>query len=54
VGVALESDPTLGGLIFGMAYGRPEIDTEAIGGVPAIKTGSIIVTIEYETDSPLG
>jgi hypothetical protein len=54
VGVALESDPTLGGLIFGMAYGRPEIDTEAIGGAPAIKTGSIIVTIEYETDSPLG
>ena len=54
VGVALEGDPTLGGLIFGMAYGRPEIDTEAVAGAPAIKTGTIIVTVEYETDSPLG
>ena len=54
VGVALESDPTLGGLIFGMAYGRPEIDTEAVAGAPAIKTGTIIVSVEYETDSPLG
>ena len=54
VGVALEGDPTLGGLIFGMAYGRPEIDTEAVAGAPAIKTGAIIVTVEYETGSPLG
>ena len=54
VGVALEGDPTLGGLIFGMAYGRPEIETEAIVGAPAIKTGAIIVTVEYESDSPLG
>ena len=54
VGVALEGDPTLGGLIFGMAYGRPEIDTEAVAGAPAIKTGTIIVTVEYETGSPLG
>ena len=54
VGVALEIDPTLGDLIFGMTYGRPEIDTEAVAGAPAIKTGTIIVTVEYETDSPLG
>ena len=54
VGAALETDPTLGGLVFGMTYGRPEIDTEAVAGAPAIKTGTITVTVEYETDSPLG
>ena len=54
VGVALESDPTLGGLAFGMTYGRPEIDTEAVIGAPAIKHGILAVTVEYETDSPLG
>jgi len=54
VGAALETDPTLGGLAFGMTYGRPEIDTEAVAGAPAIKTGTITVTVEYETDSLLG
>jgi len=54
IGTALESDPTLGGLAFGMTYARPEIDTEAVIGAPAIKTGTIVVTVEYETDSPLG
>ena len=54
VGAVLETDPTLGGLAFGMTYGRPEVDTEAVAGAPAIKTGTITVTVEYETDSPLG
>ncbi len=54
VGAVLETDPTLGGLAFGMTYGRPGIDTEGVTGAPAIKTGTIIVTVEYETDSPLG
>ena len=54
IGTALEADPTLGGLAFGMAYGRPEINTEAVAGAPAIKSGTIIVTVEYETTSPLG
>ncbi|MBC8268474.1 MAG: acyl-CoA transferase [Rhodospirillaceae bacterium] len=54
IGTALEADPTLGGLAFGMTYGRPEVDTEAVTGAPAIKTGMIIVTVEYETDSLLG
>ena len=54
IGAALDADPTLGGLAFGMTYGCPEIDTEAIAGAPAIKTGTITVTVEYETDSPLG
>ncbi len=54
IGTALEADPTLGGLAFGMAYGRPEINTEAVAGAPAIKSGTIIVTVEYETTSLLG
>ncbi len=54
IGTALETDPTLGGLVFGMSCARPEINTEAVAGVPAIKTGTIIVTVEYETNSLLG
>ena len=54
IGTALEADPTLGGLAFGMTYGRPEINTEAVAGAPAIKSGTIIVTVEYETTSLLG
>lgn len=54
VGAVLEADPTLGGLAFGMAYGRPEIDTEAVAGAAAIKTGTITMTVEYETNSLLG
>jgi hypothetical protein len=54
VGAVLQTDPTLGGLAFGMTYGRPEVDTEAVAGAAAIKTGTITVTVEYETASPLG
>ena len=54
IGTALEADPTLGDLAFGMAYGRPETSTEAVAGAPAIKSGTIIVTVEYETTSLLG
>jgi hypothetical protein len=54
IGTVLDADPTLGGLAFGMTYSRPEIDTEAVAGAPAIKTGTIILIIEYEADSPLG
>lgn len=54
IGTVLEADPTLGGLVFGMSYARPQTDTEAVTGAPAIKTGTIIVTVEYETTSPLG
>ena len=53
IGTVLEADPTLGGLAFGMAYGRPEINTEAVAGAPAIKSGVMTVTVEYETTSPL-
>jgi hypothetical protein len=54
IGVALESDPTLGGLAFGMAYGRPSVDVEPVDGAAAIKTGTIEVIVEYEAPTPLG
>ena len=54
IGTVLKADPTLGGLAFGMAYGRPEINTEAVAGAPAIKSSVMTVTVEYETTSPLG
>ena len=54
IGAALDADPTLGGLAFGMTTARPEIDTEAVIGAPAIKSGTIEVVIEYETVTPLG
>jgi hypothetical protein len=54
IGTALEADPTLGGLAFGLTYGRPEPGIEAVVGAPAIKSATLSVTIDYETDAPLG
>lgn len=54
IGVVLNDDPTLGGLAFGLTYSRPEIDTEAVIGGPAIKAGTLIVAIEFEADTALG
>ncbi len=54
IGTVLDADPTLGGLAFGLTYGRPEIDIEAVIGGPAIKAGTLIVAIEFEADTPLG
>jgi hypothetical protein len=53
IGVALDADPTLGGLAFGLTYGRPEAAIEAVAGAPAIKSATLSVTIDYETDAPL-
>ena len=54
IGAVLDADPTLGGLAFGMTYARPGIDTEAVIGAPAIKTGTIEAVVEYESETPLG
>ena len=54
IGAVLDGDPILGGFAFGMTYARPEIDTEAVIGAPAIKTGTVEVIVEYETETPLG
>ena len=53
MGAALEADPTLDGLAFGLTYGRPEPAIEAIAGAPAIKTATLTVTVDYESDAPL-
>ena len=53
IGVALEANPSLGDLAFGMTYGRPEPAIEAVAGAPAIKSATLSVTIDYETDTPL-
>ena len=53
IGTALEPDPTLGGLAFGLTYGRPEPSIEAVAGAPAIKTATLAVTVDYESDAPL-
>jgi hypothetical protein len=52
-GTVLEADPTLGGLAFGLTYGRPEPAVEAVAGAPAIKSATLTVTVDYETDAPL-
>jgi hypothetical protein len=53
IGAVLEPDRTLGGLAFGLTYGRPETAIEAIAGAPAIKTATLTVTVDYEGDAPL-
>jgi hypothetical protein len=53
IGATLEADPTLGGLAFGLTYGRPEPSIEAIAGAPAIKTATLTATVDYESDAPL-
>ena len=53
MGIAFEADPTLGGLVFGMTYGRPSVDVEAVNGAAAIKTGTLAVVVQYETHAPL-
>jgi hypothetical protein len=53
IGAVLEADPTLGGLAFGLTYGRPEPSIEAVAGAPAIKSATLTVTIDYETSAPL-
>jgi hypothetical protein len=53
IGDAIEADSTLGDLAFGLTYGRPEPAIEAVSGAPAIKTATLTVTVDYETDAPL-
>jgi hypothetical protein len=53
IGIALDAHPTLGGLAFGLTYGRPELSIEAVSGAPAIKSATLIVTVDYETTAAL-
>jgi len=53
IGAALEVDPTLDDLAFGLTYGRPEPVIEAVAGAPAIKTATLSVIVDYEAGAPL-
>ena len=53
IGAALESNPILGGLAFGLTYGRPEPAIEAVAGAPVIKAATLTVAVDYESDAPL-
>jgi hypothetical protein len=53
IGAALDADPTLGGPAFGLTYARPEPAIEAVPGAPAIKSATLIVTVDYESAAPL-
>ncbi len=53
IGTTLDADPTLGSLAFGLTYGRPETSIEAVPGAPAIKSATLTVTVDCETDAPL-
>ena len=53
IGAALDADPALDDLAFGLTYGRPEPSIEAVAGAPAIKSATLTITVDYETDSPL-
>jgi hypothetical protein len=48
-----EPEQALVGLVFSLTYGRPESAIEAVTGAPTIKTTTVTVTVDYETDAPL-
>ncbi|OSM07354.1 hypothetical protein [Magnetofaba australis] len=49
----LDADSTLGGLIYGMTYGRPAIQLEHEEGAAPLLGGVIELTLDYETASPI-
>lgn len=53
IGAALETDPDLGGLIFGMSYARPDVTVEIVPGSHAIKSGVLTLILDYETPTAL-
>ena len=53
IGAVLEADPTLGSLVFGLTYRRPEPAIEAVAGAPAIKSATLSLTVDYGTSAPL-
>jgi len=53
IGTALDTDPALDGLAFGLTYGRPEASIEAIAAAPATKSATLTVIVDYESTAPL-
>jgi hypothetical protein len=53
IGAALEADPILGGRLRPDLPSGPEPAVEAVAGAPAIKSATLTVTVDYESDAPL-
>ena len=53
IGAVLDDDPMLDGLAFGLTYARPEVSIETVAGAPAIKSATLTLTVDYETEAPL-
>lgn len=47
VDAALDADLTLGGLVYGMDWGDPEIDSERFPGTAGVKAAVITPTVDY-------
>ncbi|MGL4966159.1 MAG: acyl-CoA transferase [Inquilinus sp.] len=54
VDAALSADLTLGGLVFGMDWGDPEIDTERIPGAAGVKAAVLEPTVDYQSATRIG
>ena len=54
VDAVLQNYPTLDSLVDGRRYARPESETLPIDGAAAIKTATLILEVNYHTDTPLG
>ncbi len=53
VDAALSADLTLGGLVYGMAYDPPQIDTDRFPGTAGIKAAVLEPTVEYQSATRL-
>ncbi len=54
VGAALDSDPSLGGLVDGLDYTPAEPEDERVPGAEAIKMAVIDLAVEYDTTTVMG
>ena len=53
VDAALSGDLTLGGLVYGMDWGDPQIDTERFPGTAGIKAAVLEPTVDYQSATRL-
>ena len=54
IGTALATDRTLGGSCEWLAWSAPITEDLPVAGGAAIKAASVVVTLSYSTDDPLG
>lgn len=53
IGIVLDQNPDLNGLIYGITVSRPDVSVEGITGAHAIKSGVMSVIVDYETSGAL-